>query len=266
MGIIYQPHYIYILNKGSKYNVGIAPKKCIKQLVCKTENAIRQVNINQQEAIRYIATKNIQRIISKQSTINREYKQQIRTTKQIKLQQHKATVTEMDKGKTMIIIYEQDLDEKVNSFMKDNHIIELKTDPTQKMQRTTQNTRKQCKIIIGPTKRKCIIQTNPQAPRLKAENKIYKALAPIRPVISSIHAPTHEIPKYIHQRFKDLINLKYEYNIINATQFAENMKLNHEHELLMMDIKDPYVKIPISYTLNIANKFLNNNRVDEHII
>jgi hypothetical protein len=46
-----------LLNKGSKYNMGIVPKKCIKQLVCETENAIRQLNINQQEALRYLATK-----------------------------------------------------------------------------------------------------------------------------------------------------------------------------------------------------------------
>jgi hypothetical protein len=33
-----------------------------------------------------------------------------------------------------------------------------------------------------------------------------------------------------------------------------------------MDVKDLYVKIPINYTLNIANKLLNNNHhVDEHI-
>jgi hypothetical protein len=62
--------------------------------------------------------------------------------------------------------------------------------------------------------------------------------------------------------------LKYEYNIINTTQFAENLrklKLNPEHKLLTMDIKVLYVKIPINQTLNIANKMLNNNQVDEHI-
>jgi hypothetical protein len=32
-----------------------------------------------------------------------------------------------------------------------------------------------------------------------------------------------------------------------------------------MDIEELYVKIPISYALNIANKLLNNNRVHEHI-
>jgi hypothetical protein len=84
-----------------------------------------------------------------------------------------------------------------------------KDGPHPKMQRTTQNTIKQCKNIIDPTKRKYIIQMNPQVPRLKAKIKTRKPSAPIRSVISSIHARTHKIAKYIHQRFKDLINLKY---------------------------------------------------------
>jgi hypothetical protein len=42
------------------------------------------------------------------------------------------------------------------------------------------------------------------------------------------------------------------------------LKLNPEQKLLTMDIKDLYVKIPISYALNTANKLLNNNRVGEH--
>jgi hypothetical protein len=64
------------------------------------------------------------------------------TTKHIKqkLQQNKATIIEPDKGKTLVVVYKQVLDEKVNNFIKDNDIKELKTDPTQKMQKVSQNT------------------------------------------------------------------------------------------------------------------------------
>jgi hypothetical protein len=105
---------------------------------------------------------------------------------------------------------------------------------------------------------------NPQAPRLKAKIKLHKPSAPI----NSIYAPTHKIAKHIYQRFKDLINLKDEYNITNTTQFEDNiskLKLNPEHKLLTMDIKDLYFIMPINYTTSIANKLLNNNRVNEHI-
>jgi hypothetical protein len=109
---------------------------------------------------------------------------------------------------------------------------------------------------------------NPQAPKLKAKIKIHKPSAPIWPVINNIYVPTHKVAKHIYQKVKDSINLKYQYNIINTMQFAENLsklKLKPEHKLLTMDNKDLYVKIPINHTLNIANKLLNNNHVNEHI-
>jgi hypothetical protein len=96
----------------------------------------------------------------------------------------------VDKGKTGHNIQTKSR-LKVNSFIKDNHIIELKMDPTQKIQRTTQNTTKQCKNIRDPTKRIYIIQMNPQAPKLKAKIIIYKSSAPIRLVIKSIYVPAH---------------------------------------------------------------------------
>jgi hypothetical protein len=174
-------------------------------------------------------------------------------TNQIKqtLRQHKATTAEAEKEKTMVIIYKQDLNEKVNSFIKDNHITKLKTDPTQKMQRIVQNTLKQCKNITDPTKRKYVIQINPQAPKLGAKIKIHKPEALIRPVINSIYASTHKSAKYIHQKLNYFLKLKHEYNVINTTQFKENLSklnLNLDHKLLMMDIKDLYVEIPINYT------------------
>jgi flagellar biosynthesis component FlhA len=195
-----------------------------------------------------LAVKNIQQILTKQSTVNKEYKHNVNTTKQIKqkLKQQKATIAEADKGRTMVIIYKRDLEEKVNTFIKDNNITELKTDPTQKFQRMTQNTIKQCTSVIKSGKRKYVTQMNPQAPKLKAKIKMHKAEAPIRPVLSSTYAPTHKIARYINQSIKESLNLKYEYNIRNTMQFAESiskMKLGPEHKLLTMDIKDLYVKL-----------------------
>jgi ribosomal protein S18 len=112
--------------------------------------AIGQLESNQQEAIKYLARKNIQHMLTKQNVASIEYKHNINTTKQIKqkLKQQEATVAEADKGRTMVIIYNQDLEDRINIFIKDNNIAELKTDPTQKHQRTMQNTIKQCKSII----------------------------------------------------------------------------------------------------------------------
>jgi hypothetical protein len=81
---------------------------------------------------------------------------------------------------------------------------------------------KQCKHIIDPANRKYPIQINPQAPNLKAKIKIHKPTTPIRPVINNIHAPTHKIAQHINHKLKDLVKLRFEYNITNTIQFAEN--------------------------------------------
>jgi hypothetical protein len=107
---------------------------------------------------------------------------------------------------------------------------------------------------------------HPQAPSLKTKIKLHKPTTPIRPVINNIYAPTHKLAQHIHHKLKDLLNLKYEYNITNTIQFAEcltKLRLNSYHRLLTMDIKDLYVKIPVNLTLITVNKFLKHYRIDE---
>jgi hypothetical protein len=233
--------------------MGIPQGQCIKQIIYKTENAINQVNINQEEAIRYLATKNLQCILSQQNLRTMDSKQDLHTAKliKLKLQHNSATIIEADKGKTLVVIYKHELDDKVNTFMNENDIYELKADPTQRMQKMTQSTIKQCAHIIDPNKQKYIIQMLPQAPNLKAKIKIHKPTTPIRPVINNIHAPTHKLAQHIHHKLKDLIKLKYEFSITNTTQFADSLtklNLNSNHKILTMDIKDLYVKIPIKHS------------------
>jgi hypothetical protein len=131
-----------------------------------------------------------------------------------------------------------------------------------------QHTLKQCKTIIDPIKRKHVHQMNTQAPKLKAKIKIHKPEAQIRPIINNTNAPTHKLAKYIYQRLIDFLNLKHEHIIINTTHFAENirkLKLNSDHKILTMDIKDLYVNIPINHTLFATNNLLKANNIDKNI-
>jgi hypothetical protein len=69
-----------------------------------------------------------------------KHKQQSRLIVNIKqkIHEHSATITEADKRKTIVILYKQTLNEKVNQFINDNQIETLHADPTQKMQRQIQ--------------------------------------------------------------------------------------------------------------------------------
>jgi hypothetical protein len=101
-----------------------------------------------------------------------------------------------------------------------------------------------------------------------AKIKRHKPEAPIRPIINNTNAPTHKLAKHINQKLNTLINLKYEYNITNTTHFTNNiskLKLNSDHKLLTMDIKDLYINIPINDTLYITNNLLKLNHTDKAI-
>jgi hypothetical protein len=103
---------------------------------------------------------------------------------------------------------------------------------------------------------------NPQALNMIAKIKIHKPEAPIRPIINNTDAPTHKLARYIYQELKTMVNLKYEYNVSNTIQFTNNMnkiKLNPNHKILTLDIKDLYVNIPIKDILRLTNNLLQLN-------
>jgi hypothetical protein len=112
-----------------------------KKIIYETENVINEVNINQQEAIRYLATINLQRILSQQNLRTLDYKQDLHTAKRIKskLQHYNATIIQADKGESLVVIYKYDLDKKVNNFTNENDINELKTDQLKRCKKSTQN-------------------------------------------------------------------------------------------------------------------------------
>jgi hypothetical protein len=179
---------------------------------------------------------------------------------------HNATLTEADKGKTMVILYKQTLNEKVNQFISNNQIETLKSDPTQKMQKQIQNALQHSNTLFNPSKKKRILQMNPTAPTLRTKVKIHKPQTPIRPVINNINAPSYKLATHTHQILKELLKLKYEFNCTNSITFAEDITKIHveaNHKFLTLDIKDLYANIPIGDAINITKKLLKDNNIGD---
>jgi hypothetical protein len=194
-----------LLNQGTRYNIA---ESNLKQLIMETENAIQQIDTNQQEGIRHLAAKSIHTLMLKQNTTH-QHKQQLQLIKSIKQKMHEHNaILEWTKGKTMVILYKQTLNEKVNQFINDNQIETLKSDPTQKMHKLIQNTLKHNNIPFNQNVRKRTLQMNPTALAHRAKIKIHKPQAPIPPVINNINAPSYKLATHIHRRLKELLNLK----------------------------------------------------------
>jgi hypothetical protein len=200
-----------------------------------------------------------------------DFSQQPRLIENIKqkIHQHNATITEEDKGKTMVIPYKQTLNEKVNQFINDNQIETLQADPTQKMQRQIQKALKHSSTLFNQNKKKLVLQMNLTAPTLRAKIKIHKPQAPNRPVINNINAPSYKLATHTHHILTGLLKLKYEFNCPNSTTFAEDITKIHieaNHKLLTLDITYLYVNIPIDDTINMTKQLLKgNNTDDQHI-
>ena len=127
-------------------------------------------------------------------------------------------------------------------------------------------------MIINKKQARFLSQNKPRAPNLKAQIKLHKLGTPIRPVVNNINAPAHKLAKFLTETLKEHITLPYQYNTKNSTTLAQELKqfkLNTNHRLVTFDIKDLYVNIPTTETLQI-NKILletqNNKIISQQIL
>jgi len=87
-----------------------------------------------------------------------------------------------------------------------------------------------------------------------------------------MNAPAYNISKLLVNRLNNLLNLRKHYIVKNSTALANDltkMKLDENHRMITLDIKDLYVNIPIRETLRIAKTLLlenNNEHTTKQII
>ena len=81
---------------------------------------------------------------------NKTHKRQLHIAKNIhnKLSKNKVIVTRAEKGKTTVIIYEHEYQDKTRAFLSENNIEPIPTDPTNKYQSHIMRKLKQCDLIF----------------------------------------------------------------------------------------------------------------------
>ena len=133
-----------LLNKGLKYNLGHKKKSWISNLALEAENAIMSLPTSEQEGIRYQVNQNIQKLYTQQrekhaypnwkTTHERRVINQIRQ----KLITEEAMITKADKDNTIIVIYSNDYNKKVNNFIAENNFNLITSNITEKLQKRNQ--------------------------------------------------------------------------------------------------------------------------------
>ena len=127
------------LSLGPQFDIEREPRHYINHLTVDTDNAIRQLDSNIQNAFRYLATKRIQQIKDscRHNTVHKRIQYNIMQIRKI-LENNNLTIARADKSKSLVIINKTDMEQKIDNFILENNIKELKKDPTTTYQKQTQ--------------------------------------------------------------------------------------------------------------------------------
>jgi hypothetical protein len=96
---------IKTLEMGPQYAMEKNPKYFIKELVIDTENAIKNLQSNMQNTLRYLTAKRIKQIVesNRHNTIHKRHQYNINQIKKT-LHQNNLTIARADKSKALVII------------------------------------------------------------------------------------------------------------------------------------------------------------------
>jgi len=246
--ITFTREQINTMKLGPQYTIERNPKQYINELIVDTENAIKHLQSNVQNTFRYMAAKKIKQVkeSNRHNIMHKRHQHNIKQIKKI-LQHNNLTIAKADKSKAIVIIDKTNLEQKVNTFIQENNIIEVKKDPTETYQKQIQRIIQKSKDIIDRNKSKYMLNIKPTAPEINAYIKTHKDNNPIRPVIDNTQALSYKIAKFLKGRLKEDVNLPNTYTVQNSNEIAQELqKLHMEkyHKMITLDIKDLYVNLP----------------------
>jgi hypothetical protein len=140
-----------LLNKGLQYNLQHKHKKWVEQLAVEAETAISKLNILEQDHYRYLVANNIKHLITRKqrnNTMNKEEWNIIRNIKE-KIEEHNLIITRADKGKTIVIMEQQEYIQHIQEFINENNYTLMQRNPMKQYQKTIMNTINKCNIHIN---------------------------------------------------------------------------------------------------------------------
>jgi hypothetical protein len=239
------------------------PKRYINELIVETEVAICQLDPKLQNTYQHLAAKQIKYILAT-NRYNVFHKCQQHYINQIKkvLENNNLTIAKVDKSKAIVIINKDKLNNKVNNFIKENHMKLLNKDPTEIYIKKIHQTIQKCNTLRDKQTHRYLLNLKPKAPQLNIYLKTHKDNQPIRSVINNIQAPSYKVPLFVNKRLQELLHLLYEYNTKNSQQVAEELiklQINKHMRLITLDIKDMYVNLPITGIIQTASFWLNKH-------
>ncbi|XP_059221427.1 uncharacterized protein LOC131996025 [Stomoxys calcitrans] len=145
-----------------------------------------------------------------------------------------------DKGGKTVALYKDDYEQKMKAIIHDMCMYRrLKIDPTSRLQ--TRNNKLVDKLhnlnLISIQEKNKLTSKTALAPRIYGLPKIHKEGTPLRPICSSINAPSYHLCRYIVNILKN-ITKDSKYNVKDAVDFKakiKNMTIENDEVLVSFD-------------------------------
>jgi hypothetical protein len=97
-----------------------------------------------------------------------------------KIKRHNLIITRADMGRTLVIMGQQEYNEKIMDFMNSNRLTVAKSDPTKTYhQSNIKKALNKSESVINNNKKWQLTELNPEPPILKAFVKLHKPHSPI---------------------------------------------------------------------------------------
>jgi hypothetical protein len=171
-------------------------------LITDMGNAMKLLDHKLQNAFCIMTANKLKQIYNSNSNMKLTHKHHLRNKIKHKITTENAMLAPADKGRTTVIIYKHDCDEKVQTFLTKNDINPTPKNPLNKDCKLICNTLQQCNLIFSKNHIRQLTPKNPTPPRLNACLKIHKPNNPIWPVVNNKNAPTHKIVKKTKWHFE----------------------------------------------------------------
>ncbi|XP_043257984.1 uncharacterized protein LOC122400526 [Colletes gigas] len=168
-----------------------------------------------------------------------------------------------DKGNATVVMYRKDYNSKIQDLLHTSTYTKINKDPTPRISRITNQLIIQANL--SPEISKSITSTEPQPPKLYGLPKIHKDNIPLRPIVSAINSPTHNLAKYLCRVLQPLTG-NTSSHIKNSTDFVKkinNIRVLPQDILVSFDVESLFTSIPIPETLDIIR---NTNLIPSNLI
>jgi hypothetical protein len=177
-------------------------------------------------------------------------------------------VTRADKGNSLVIIYQTDYNDKVQSFLHNNSFSVLPRDPTTKFQNNIRKTISASKTAVPQDTKWKLINLNPSPSNIHGLIKIHNPDSPIRPIINWRNAPAYKLAQHISRIFTAYNILPYAFNTNNTVHLMEDLlqvNINQHTRFASFDITNMYTNIPTQQIPKILTLLYKQNVIDKQL-